>query len=138
MIRDAYFKRVLENSPNIWSNLKRMGIIKAKKSSPFDHFETDDLNKFYADILKKHLSCSSDFINSLLSLTVRKVTSVFRWTQIDIVDVLKNLQIVLQKSKDKSHDGLDLKWLREHLTHISLFQVAIFNCSPNTGSFPDV
>ncbi|CAG5093112.1 Protein of unknown function [Cotesia congregata] len=101
LIRDAYFKQVLENSPqaDIWSNLKRMGIIKAKKSSPLDHFEADDLNNYYADILKKHPSCSSDFINNLPNIALRKVNSIFRWTQIDIVDVLKNLQIVLQKSK---------------------------------------
>lgn len=113
LIRDAYFKRVLENSPqaDIWSNLKRMGIIKAKKSSPLDHFEADDLNNHYADILKNHPSCSSDFINNLPTIAVRKVNSIFRWTQIDIVDVLKNLQIVLQKSKGKSPDGLDLNGL---------------------------
>ncbi|CAG5109295.1 Protein of unknown function [Cotesia congregata] len=140
LARDAYFKQILENSSqqvNIWSNLKRMGIIKAKKSSPLDHFEADDLNYFYANILRKHPSCSRNFVNSLPSHATRKVDSVFHWSLIDLVDVTKNLQITLHKSKGRSPDGFDLKWLRDHIPSISLFLMTIFNCSLNTGSFPD-
>ncbi|CAG5090761.1 Protein of unknown function [Cotesia congregata] len=36
-------------------------------------------------------------------------------SKFDIVDVTKNLQITVQNSKGKSPDGLDLKWLKDHL-----------------------
>lgn len=139
--RDNYFKTILENSShksNVWTDLKRVGIIKPNKSSPLDHFDANNLNIFYANILKKHPSCSRDFIFELSTLTSRKVSSLLNWTQIDIVDVTKNLQLTLQKSKGKSPDGLDIKWLRDHLQQVSIFLMNILNRSLETSIFPEV
>ncbi|CAG5084884.1 Protein of unknown function [Cotesia congregata] len=122
--RDAYFKQILEKATsqsNIWTSLKRMDIIKNKKFTPLDHFGAEELNKYYADIVSKHPSCSRDFIENPPSHVTRKVDSIFKWSQIDNVDVTKNLQMILSKSKGKSPDGLDLKWLRYHIPCISLY-----------------
>lgn len=70
-------------------------------------------------------------------LTARKVNCIFNGSVIDIVDVTENLQIIAQKSKGKSLDGLDLKWLKIHLPQISIFLMTIFNRSIDTGIFPD-
>lgn len=139
--RNDYFKQILENSSHqssIWTNLKRMAITELKKSSPLDHFYANDLNDSYANILKKHPSCSKDFFIVIPAHATRKVNNLFNWTQIDNVGVTKNLQLTLRKSKGKSPDVLDLKWLRDHLSQISIFLMTIFNRSLDTGIFPDV
>ncbi|CAD6227322.1 GSCOCG00011978001-RA-CDS, partial [Cotesia congregata] len=138
--RDTYFKSLLENpsqNSNIWSNLKRVGFLKSKKSSPLDHLNANELNCYYANILRKHPSCTLDFIKGLPSHTVRKVDSIFNWSNVDIVEVTKNLKLTLQKSKGRSPDGLDLKWLKDHIPQISIFLMNILNRSLDTGIFPD-
>ncbi|CAG5100621.1 Protein of unknown function [Cotesia congregata] len=110
--RDTYFKSLLENpsqNSNIWSNLKRVGFLKSKKSSPLDHLNANELNCYYANILRKHPSCTLDFIKGLPSHTVRKVDSIFNWSNVDIVEVTKNLKLTLQKSKGRSPDD----WAKE-------------------------
>ncbi|XP_074103474.1 uncharacterized protein LOC141530331 [Cotesia typhae] len=138
--RDKYLRNVLEDESqgtNIWTKLKRLGIIKDKKSSPLDHFDADELNLFYSNTLTKHPLCTREFIEDLHLHHVKNVNCSFSWSNIDIVDVTISLKSTLQKSKGKSPDGLDLRWLRDHISQISLFLMSIFNCSLNTCLFPD-
>lgn len=49
--RDNYLKNALTNEApgsNIWIKLKRLGIVKSRQPSPFDHFDAEQLNNFYA------------------------------------------------------------------------------------------
>ncbi|CAG5097433.1 Protein of unknown function, partial [Cotesia congregata] len=130
--RDNYFKNVLEESAqgsDIWSNLKKLGIIKPRQSSPLDHFDANLLNNFYASTVTKYPSCDKNFVFDLPNHHTKQVNCVFNWSKLDIVDVTKNLQLTLSKSKGNSPDELDLKWLKDHLSQITLFLTALFNRS---------
>ncbi|CAG5096688.1 Protein of unknown function [Cotesia congregata] len=138
--RDKYFTNILAEESygsSIWKKLKQLGLIKPKQSSPLDHFSADELNNFYATTLTKHPSCSREFVQDLLLHYIKKVDCEFHWSKIDIVDVTKSLHLTISKSAGKSPDGLDLKWLRDHLAQISLFMTAIFNRSLETSIFPE-
>ncbi|KAH0563649.1 hypothetical protein KQX54_003746 [Cotesia glomerata] len=79
--RDDHFKNYLEENKsgsNIWSKLKRVGLINIKQSSPLDHFATDSLNNFYAKTLTRHPSCDLDFVQNLPCLSVKKVVCEFK------------------------------------------------------------
>lgn len=132
--RDEYLRNVLEDKSQgtkIWTELKRLGIIKGKKSSPLDHFDANKLNSFYANTLTRYPSCTREFIGDLLLHHAKVVNCSFSRSHIDIVDVTKSLKLTLHKSKGKSPDGLDLRWLRDHLSQISFFLMTIFDCSLN-------
>ncbi|XP_074099260.1 uncharacterized protein LOC141527590 [Cotesia typhae] len=138
--RENYFKNILEDDSqgvNIWTKLRQLGIIKSKQSSPLDYFDAERLNSFYAKTLTRHPSCTREFIIDLPIHYVVNVDCRFNWSHIDFLDVIKSLKQTLQKSKGKSPDGLDLKWLRDHLSQITLFLTTIFNSSLNTSLFPD-
>ncbi|XP_044585968.1 uncharacterized protein LOC123266005 [Cotesia glomerata] len=139
--REEYLKTILSNlsyGSSIWSKLKHLGLIKSNPSLPLNFFDALELNEYYANIGRKHPSCDRNFVDFLPENHSRLVECLFNWTKIDIVDVTKALHLTLSKSKGKSPDGLDLRWLRDHLPQISLFLTALFNRSLDTGIFPDI
>ncbi|CAG5096865.1 Protein of unknown function [Cotesia congregata] len=137
--RENYLKNSLSNlsyGTQIWSKLKHLGLVKRTTSSPLNHFEPSDLNEHFAAMVRRHPACDQQFVNSLFQLHKSKVNSSFTWTEIDIVDVTKALHLTLQKSKGNSPDGLDLRWLKNHVPQITIFLTALFNRSLDTGVFP--
>ncbi|XP_044597348.1 uncharacterized protein LOC123273929 [Cotesia glomerata] len=91
--------------------------------------------------LKNKLNIARDiYFKTILensSQKSNKSSSLLNWKQIDIVDVTKNLQLTLQKSKGKSPDGLDIKWLKDHLQQVSIFLMNNLNRSLETSIFPE-
>ncbi|CAG5078815.1 Protein of unknown function [Cotesia congregata] len=88
--RDNYFKNVLEESAqgsDIWSKLKKLGIIKPRQSSPLDHFDANLLNNFYASTVTKYPSCDKNFVFDLPNHHTKQVNCVFNWSKLDIVDL---------------------------------------------------
>ncbi|XP_044575217.1 uncharacterized protein LOC123259023 [Cotesia glomerata] len=139
--REEYLKAALSNLPHnstVWSKLKHLGLIRSNPSSPLNFFDACELNEYYADIVRKHPPCDANFTNILPIEYSKKVDCSFNWNRIDIVDVTKALHLTLSKSKGKSPDGLDLRWLRDHLPQISLFLTVLLNRSLDTGIFPDI
>ncbi|XP_074096374.1 uncharacterized protein LOC141525708 [Cotesia typhae] len=137
--RENYLQNVLTNLPqgiNIWGKLKHLGLLKRSDSSPLKYFNASDLNNYFDNIVRKHPPCDLDYINSLQLLCSSQVTCSFTWSKIDIVEVTKALHLTLSKSKGKSPDGLDLRWLKNHIPQISIFLTALFNRSLETGIFP--
>lgn len=109
--RENYLKYELTNLPcgqSIWCKLKRLGLIKSNFSPPLRYFDSPVLNEFYTKIVRKHAPCDILFLNSLAQNYASKVGCIYNWSQIDIVDVTKALQLTLQKSKGRSPDGLRL------------------------------
>ncbi|CAG5083524.1 Protein of unknown function, partial [Cotesia congregata] len=116
--REDYLKTaLLSNSPgsSVWSKLKHLGLTNSNSSSPLNFFDPLELNEFYANIVRRHPSCENEFLASLHLESTRQVECSFNWSEIDIVDVTKAVQLTLAKSKGKSPDGLDLRWLKDHL-----------------------
>lgn len=96
--RDSYLKSALENDSqglNIWTKLKRLGILKSKHSSPLDHFDVDLLNNLYASTVTKHPLCDRDVVTDLPIHHTKRVNCSFNWSKIDIVDVTKSLYLTL-------------------------------------------
>lgn len=137
--RENYLKNALTNLPHgttVWSKLKHLGLVKKSTSSPLNHFEAEELNNYYASIVRRHPSCNIEIVNSLLSSVNSQVNCSFEWSKIDIVEVTKALHLTLQKSKGKSPDGIDLKWLKDYIPQISIFLTALFNRSIDSSIFP--
>ncbi|XP_057329879.1 uncharacterized protein LOC130670488 [Microplitis mediator] len=137
--REIYLKTALSKLPHgstVWSKLKHLGLIKSNSSSPLNFFNASELNDYYANIVRKHPPCSNGFIDLLPLTCSRLVECSFKWSK--IVDVTKALHLTLSESKGNSPDGLDLRWLRDHFSQISLFLTALFNRSLDTCTFPEV
>ncbi|XP_057333978.1 uncharacterized protein LOC130673083 [Microplitis mediator] len=140
-VREFYLKTALYNLPfgfSVWGKLKHLGLTKTNPSSPLNFFDALELNEYYASIVRKHPAVNSEFLDSLPISFQRQVDCSFHWEKIDIVDVTKALQLTLMKSKGNSPDGLDLRWLKDHLPQISLFLTALFNRSLDTCIFPEI
>lgn len=140
-LREEFLKTALSNLPygsTVWSKLEHLGLIKSNSSSPLNFFDALELNEYYAENVRKHLPCCIDFVNSLAVNYTRQVDCLFNWSKIDIVDVTNALHLTLSKSRGKSPDGLELRWLKDHLPQILLFLVALFNRSLDTGIIPDI
>lgn len=140
LARELYLKTALLQLPSgssAWSKLKHLGLTKSNSSSPLSFFDALELNEFYASIVKKHPTASGEFVNSLPTCFQRQASCSFHWQKIDIVDVTKALKLTLLKSKGNSPDGIDLRWLRDHIPQISLFHTALFNRSIDTCTFPE-
>ncbi|CAG5102804.1 Protein of unknown function [Cotesia congregata] len=119
--RESYLKSALSSLPygsTVWSKLRNLGLTKSNSSSPLNFFDARELNEYYANIVRKHATTSKEFLNSLPTCYQRQVESSFHWQKID-VDVTKVLQSTLSKSKGKSPDGLDLRWLRDYIRQIN-------------------
>ncbi|CAG5102570.1 Protein of unknown function, partial [Cotesia congregata] len=123
--RDNYFKNVLEESAqgsDIWSKLKKLGIIKPRQSSPLDHFDANLLNNFYASTVTKYPSCDKNFVFDLpnhhtkqLYEAADKLTvdaqSVADWARENDLQLNFNktkVMILGSKGKLKLLDGFDL------------------------------
>lgn len=110
--RENYLKNSLINlsrGASVWSKFEHLGFEKNSTSTPLNHFDQEELNEYFANIVQKHPPCDSEFLNELPVLYFSTVPTTFNWSKIDIVDFTKLLHITVEKLKGQSNGGLDIR-----------------------------
>ncbi|CAD6236065.1 GSCOCG00012454001-RA-CDS [Cotesia congregata] len=122
--RNPYLQNELSNisiGQTVWSKFKCLGLIKGKAISPLNYFTAETLNYHFATIVRKYPPCDAMFLYTLQMQFSSKVNCSFDWKYFDIIDVTEALKFTVLKSKGKSPGGLNLGWLRDDISQISIF-----------------
>lgn len=118
--KNEFIKNAIANSKSLgakWRTLKNLHIVGSSSSSPLDHFSAEDLNTYYASIVRKAAPATRDDLDRIIhSRPLDPNRPIFNFRPVTQGEI-RNF-ITQASSKGCGVDGISVQMLKLTLPHL--------------------